>query len=43
MDVFVVGDVAGTHGTEVWGLKLTVDETASVLLEEAGKVDESEF
>ena len=41
--VFLVGDVASTHGAKVRGLKLTVDKAASVLLEETGKIDEGEF
>ena len=41
--VFLVGDVTSTHGAEVRGLKLTIDEAASVLLEEAGQMDEGEF
>ena len=41
--VFLVGNVASTHGAEMRGLKLTVDEAASVLLEEAGQMDKGEF
>ena len=41
--VFLVGNVASTHGAEMRGLKLTVDEPASVLLEEAGQMDKGEF
>ena len=28
-EVFFVGDVAGAHGAEVWGLELAVDEGAA--------------
>lgn len=41
--VFLVGDVTSTHGAEMRGLKLTVDEAAPVLLEKTGKIDEGEF
>ena len=41
--VFLVGDVTSTHGAEVWGLKLAVNESASVLLKETSKMDKGEF
>lgn len=41
--VFLVGDMTSTHGAEMRGLELTVDEAASVLLEKTGKIDEGEF
>ena len=41
--VFLVGDMASTHGAEMRGLELTVNKAASVLLEKTGKIDEGEF
>ena len=43
LHVFFVGDEAATHGTEVWGLELAVDELASEGVEATGQVDEGEL
>ena len=43
VDVFLVGDIAPAHGTEMGCLNLTVDHETAKDIENMGKVDEGQF